>query len=258
MENAEKHWILKGRAPLKTLTLKDIGFELIEDKTKKDGSRYLEYERIERCAEHTLFFHVTERGGVSMEVTDCGNDESVPLYIDEVEIIFAKMKELWNGRRYESTKKTLEDIGFKKCFTCADGISYERKRDGSTDDLTFTRKKGVVMVDAADYVFDGGTDLTLKDVETILAKMKDLEHSTEWDEGVDVDHDPESNIILSEPSTISVAKEFKNEIIGRLNEYLDRYKHPDYSDTEFFVVDEVYEMLDRVFNGIPEDDGSID
>lgn len=51
--------------------------------------------------------------------------------------------------------------------------------------------------------------------------------------------------------------DFINEIIRRLNE-LDRYTNPKYVDTEFYVVDEVYDLIDDVFGGIPEDTGSID
>ena len=52
--------------------------------------------------------------------------------------------------------------------------------------------------------------------------------------------------------------DFMNELIKRLNENIDRYCFKEYVDTEFFVVDEVYEIIDRVYDGIPEDDGSVD
>lgn len=52
--------------------------------------------------------------------------------------------------------------------------------------------------------------------------------------------------------------DFRNEIIRRLNK-LDRYTNPKYSDdSEFYVVDEVYDLIDDVFGGIPEDTGSIE
>ena len=47
-----------------------------------------------------------------------------------------------------------------------------------------------------------------------------------------------------------------NRIIRRLNN-LDRYTNPKYTDTEFYVVDEVYDLIDDVFGWVPEDTGSI-
>lgn len=52
--------------------------------------------------------------------------------------------------------------------------------------------------------------------------------------------------------------DFRNELIKRLNENTNRYLSKEYSQLEFFDVDEVYEIIDRVYNGIPEDDGSVD
>lgn len=54
--------------------------------------------------------------------------------------------------------------------------------------------------------------------------------------------------------------EFRNELVKRLNNNLDRYhggtcngrKFP-YAET--FAVDDVYEVIDRVYDGIPEDEG---
>lgn len=48
-----------------------------------------------------------------------------------------------------------------------------------------------------------------------------------------------------------------NRIIRGLNN-LDRYTNPKYVDTEFYVVDEVYDLIDDVFGIVPEDTGSID
>lgn len=48
-----------------------------------------------------------------------------------------------------------------------------------------------------------------------------------------------------------------NRIIRRLNS-LDRYTNPKYVDTEFYVVDEVYDLIDDVFGIVSEDTGSID
>lgn len=52
------------------------------------------------------------------------------------------------------------------------------------------------------------------------------------------------------------ALEFKNELIRRLNENLKRY-YGGIPDTELFAVDDVYEVIDRVYDGIPEDNGEI-
>lgn len=52
---------------------------------------------------------------------------------------------------------------------------------------------------------------------------------------------------------------FRNELIKRLNENVDRYKFiVNGEDVEFFNVDEIYDIIDRVYDGISEDDGSID
>jgi hypothetical protein len=56
--------------------------------------------------------------------------------------------------------------------------------------------------------------------------------------------------------------EFRNELIRRLNENANRYIGGTwngifYSEAELFEVDEVYEIIDRVLDGIPEDDGSV-
>lgn len=53
--------------------------------------------------------------------------------------------------------------------------------------------------------------------------------------------------------------EFCNELIRRLNENVDRYvgecicQGRKYPENEYFNVDDVYEVIDRVLNGIPED-----
>lgn len=52
---------------------------------------------------------------------------------------------------------------------------------------------------------------------------------------------------------------FRNELIKRLNENANRYQFiQNGQGIEMFDVDEVYEIIDRVYNGIPEDDGSVD
>lgn len=51
--------------------------------------------------------------------------------------------------------------------------------------------------------------------------------------------------------------DFRNELIKRLNENANRYLSKEYPQLEFFVVDEVYEIIDRVYDGIPEDDGRV-
>lgn len=52
---------------------------------------------------------------------------------------------------------------------------------------------------------------------------------------------------------------FRNELIKRLNENANRYQFIQGGQgIEMFDVDEVYEIIDRVYDGIPEDDGSID
>ena len=57
--------------------------------------------------------------------------------------------------------------------------------------------------------------------------------------------------------------EFCNELIRRLNNNANRYVGGTcdghfYPEAELFEVDEIYEMIGRVRDGIPEDDGSID
>lgn len=54
--------------------------------------------------------------------------------------------------------------------------------------------------------------------------------------------------------------EFRNELVRRLNENANRYvggicNGHKYSEAELFEVDEVYEIIDRVLDGIPEDIG---
>ena len=57
--------------------------------------------------------------------------------------------------------------------------------------------------------------------------------------------------------------EFRNELVKRLNNNANRYiggtcNGHFYPESELFEVDEIYEMIDRVLEGIPEDDGSVD
>lgn len=57
--------------------------------------------------------------------------------------------------------------------------------------------------------------------------------------------------------------EFRNELVKRLNNNANRYVGGTcnghfYPEAELFEVDEIYEMIDRVLEGIPEDDGSVD
>ena len=54
--------------------------------------------------------------------------------------------------------------------------------------------------------------------------------------------------------------EFRNELVRRLNENTNRYvggicNGYKYPEAELFEVDEVYEIIDRVLDGIPEDIG---
>ena len=52
--------------------------------------------------------------------------------------------------------------------------------------------------------------------------------------------------------------EFRNELVSRLNENANRYNFIyNGQDLEFFDVDEIYDIIDRVYDGIPEDDGSV-
>ena len=71
---------------------------------------------------------------------------------------------------------------------------------------------------------------------------------------------PYSEIITTQPPKEMTAKEFYNELIDRLNTYANRYvggscNGHDYPEAELFEVDEIYEMIERVLNGIPEDTG---
>lgn len=54
--------------------------------------------------------------------------------------------------------------------------------------------------------------------------------------------------------------ELRNELVRRLNENANRYvggicNGHEYPEAELFEVDEVYEIIDRVLDGIPEDIG---
>lgn len=56
--------------------------------------------------------------------------------------------------------------------------------------------------------------------------------------------------------------EFRNELVKRLNNNANRYiggtcNGTYYPETELFEVDEIYEMIDRVLNNIPEDIGEV-
>lgn len=55
----------------------------------------------------------------------------------------------------------------------------------------------------------------------------------------------------------------RKELISRLNNSANRYhggkcNDVEYKDVETFDVDEVYEIIDRVWEGVPEDNGEID
>lgn len=54
--------------------------------------------------------------------------------------------------------------------------------------------------------------------------------------------------------------EFRNELVKRLNNNANRYIGSTcngnyYPEAQLFEVDEVYEIIDRVLDGIPEDNG---
>lgn len=54
--------------------------------------------------------------------------------------------------------------------------------------------------------------------------------------------------------------EFRNELVRRLNENANRYvggicNGHEYPEAELFEIDEVYEIINRVLDGIPEDTG---
>lgn len=56
--------------------------------------------------------------------------------------------------------------------------------------------------------------------------------------------------------------EFRSELINRLNNNANRYHGGTcdgkyFPEVETFDVDEVYEIIDRVYEGVPEDDGRI-
>lgn len=56
--------------------------------------------------------------------------------------------------------------------------------------------------------------------------------------------------------------EFRNELVKRLNENANRYvggicNGHEYPEAELFEVDEVYEIIDRVLDRIPEDTGEL-
>ena len=69
------------------------------------------------------------------------------------------------------------------------------------------------------------------------------------------------NLVLKEAPTIDPVKQFANELINRLNNNASRYvggicNGRFYPETELFDVDEVYEIIDRVLDGVPEDEGA--
>lgn len=54
--------------------------------------------------------------------------------------------------------------------------------------------------------------------------------------------------------------EFRNELIKRLNKNANRYHSgkcngKEFPEVETFDVDEVYEIIDRVYENVPEDEG---
>lgn len=56
------------------------------------------------------------------------------------------------------------------------------------------------------------------------------------------------------------ALEFRNELIKRLNENANRYhggkcNGKEFPEVETFDVDEVYEIIDRVYENVSEDEG---
>lgn len=56
------------------------------------------------------------------------------------------------------------------------------------------------------------------------------------------------------------ALEFRNELIKRLNQNANRYhggtcNRREYPNIETFDMDEVYEIIDRVYENVPEDEG---
>lgn len=58
------------------------------------------------------------------------------------------------------------------------------------------------------------------------------------------------------------ALKFRNELVRRLNENANHYHGgvcdgKEFPEVETFDVDEVYEIIDRVYDGIPEDRGEI-
>ena len=58
------------------------------------------------------------------------------------------------------------------------------------------------------------------------------------------------------------ALQFRNELVRRLNTSVNRYtggvcNGTEYPEVQTFEVDEIYEVIDRVLRGIPEDDGSV-
>ena len=67
--------------------------------------------------------------------------------------------------------------------------------------------------------------------------------------------------IVDKQPTIDPVKQFANELINRLNNNASRYvggicNGRFYPETELFDVDEVYEIIDRVLDGVPEDEGA--
>jgi len=64
--------------------------------------------------------------------------------------------------------------------------------------------------------------------------------------------------IITGMPTIDSVKQFANELIYRLNNHANRYVGGTcngrfYPEAELFEVDEVYEIIDRVLDGTPED-----
>ena len=70
-------------------------------------------------------------------------------------------------------------------------------------------------------------------------------------------------VVLNREEYNNQKLEFRNELVVRLNNNANRYtggtcNGHEYPEAELFEVDEIYEIIDRVLDGIPKDDGSVD
>ena len=107
------------------------------------------------------------------------------------------------------------------------------------------------------YVKNSNDELIRVGPGPFLVKESDLKKYEAYGKGI------RSSKFVGIMDISTVALAFSNELVNRLNNNASRYvggtcNGHEYPCVETFDVDEVYEIIDRVLKGIPEDDGSCD